>query len=61
MALRGVGIGAKENQLGAVITEYDGIASKINVNLSGKLNNVLTENVSLRFTGREENLIISGI
>ena len=61
MALRGVGIGTEKNQLCAVVADDNRVAGQVDVDQSRKLNDVFAEHVSLRFTGRQKNLVMSGL
>lgn len=61
MALRGVGIGAEKNQLCAVVADDNRVAGQVDVNQSRKLDDVFPEHVSLRFTGRQKNLVMAGL
>ncbi len=61
MALRCVGVGAKKNQLCAVIAEHNRIAGELHIHHARKLDDVFTEHISLSLTGREKNLVVAGI
>ena len=60
MALRGVGVGAEKNQLRTVVTEHNRVAGQLNVNPPGKLNDVLAEDIRLRFARGKKNLVVAG-
>jgi hypothetical protein len=51
MALRGVGIGAEKNQLCAVVADDNRVAGQVNINQTGKRDNVFSEHVRLGLTG----------
>ncbi|VDR25925.1 Uncharacterised protein [Raoultella terrigena] len=60
MTLRGVGVGAEKNQLCAVVADNNRVASQLHINPAGKLDDVLAENIRLRFTRRQKNLVMAG-
>lgn len=60
MTLCGVGVGAKKNQFCAVIAKDNRVTGQVNVNQTGKGDDVFTEYIRLRFTGRQKNLVMTG-
>jgi len=60
MALRGVGVGAEKNQFRAVVAEHNRVTGQLNVNQPGKLNNILAEDIRLRFASGKKNLVVAG-
>ncbi len=60
MALRGVGVGAEKNQFCAVIAQDNRVTGQVNVNQTGKGDDVFAEHIRLRFTGRQKNLVMTG-
>ncbi len=60
MALCGVGVGAEKNQFCAVIAQDNRVTGQVNVNQPGKGDDVFTEHIRLRFTGRQKNLVMTG-
>jgi hypothetical protein len=61
MALRGVGIGAEKNQLCAVVADDNRVAGQVDVDQTGKGDDVLSEHIRLRFTGRQKYLVMAGL
>lgn len=60
MALCGVGVGAEKNQFCAVIAQDNRVTGQVNVNQTGKGDDVFAEHIRLRFTGRQKNLVMTG-
>lgn len=60
MTLRGVGVGAEKNQFCAVVADNNRVAGQLHINPAGKLDDVLTKYIRLRFTRRKENLVMAG-
>lgn len=50
----------RENQFCAVIAQDNRVTGKVNVNQTGKGDDVFTEHIRLRFTGRQKNLVMAG-
>lgn len=61
MALCGVGVGAEKNQFCAVIAQDNRVTGQVNVNQTGKGDDVFAEHIRLRFTGRQKNLVMTGL
>ena len=51
MALCGVGIGAEKNQLCTVVADDNRVAGQVNIDQTGKRDNVFSEHVRLSLTG----------
>ncbi|SRY25987.1 Uncharacterised protein [Escherichia coli] len=60
MALCGVGVGAEKNQFCTVIAQDNRVTGQVNVNQTGKGDDVFAEHIRLRFTGRQKNLVMAG-
>jgi hypothetical protein len=50
----------RENQLCAVVADDNRVAGQVDVDQTGKLDDVFAEHVSLRFTGRQKYLVMAG-
>ncbi len=50
----------RENQFCAVIARDNRVTGQVNVNQTGKGDDVFAEHIRLRFTGRQKNLVMAG-
>ncbi|MNE29113.1 hypothetical protein D3C80_1225850 [compost metagenome] len=60
MTLRGVGVGPEKNQLCAVVTDDNRVTRQVNVDQPRKGDDVFTEHIRLRLTGRQKYLVLPG-
>lgn len=61
MTLCRVGIGTEKHQLRTIVAEHNRVAGKLDASLSGKGDNVFTEYIGLRLTGRQKYLVVAGL
>ncbi|STJ83375.1 Uncharacterised protein [Escherichia coli] len=60
MALCGVGVGAEKKSVLHRYCPGQSVTGQVNVNQPGKGDDVFTEHIRLRFTGRQKNLVMTG-
>ena len=60
MALRGVGVGAEKKSVLRRYCPDNRVTGQVNVNQTGKGDDVFAEHIRLRFTGRQKNLVMTG-